>query len=447
MTFEMSQSSGTIPVLEKKSIAPAGDRNSKGPVVAMQKSSHRKSGSISSGNGTSAGSPRTTEGSPRASASSPRLERSISAASSPRASVRVSGTSPRSGTSPTLPRGIALMQEGNPLMVASPRVEEDLLARGSVLTVDVAGHKKSKSVAVGSGSGGGGGGGASSAPPSAQSSSPVSSASPDGFVAPQKIAPQPVTQPPVNRSGGLTTSTSNPLLASGGLTRQDSRDLLPGSRNQIMNLLGREVGSGRLSRKGSLAQPMDEATKARMDGDALMKRKRPVEAFEFYNRAIALEPENPGHFVSRAVAHLKVDSFMLAVVDCETALGFDPLNGAAYARKAKALLAMGRNEEAAECFEKARAIDPKLKELKKMNLTDMRNLRQTLKNKQSNSNLRATASTSAPPGFMSPRPTQGLFGVSLEELMVVQKATHPDLVVPEVLTMLSVSKTWPARSN
>jgi Flp pilus assembly protein TadD len=317
-----------------------------------------------------------------------------------------------------------MMQEGNPLMALSPRPEDDLMARGAELLS----HKKSKSVAiVGGGSGGGSG---------TQSTSPAS-ASPDPFVAPQKITPQPVAQPVSSRAA---TSSSNPLLSSGGqLTRQDSRDLLPGSRNQILNLLGREgaAGSGRLSRKGSLAQPMDEATKARMDGDALMKRKRPVEAFDFYNRAIALEPENPGHYVNRAVAHLKVESFMLAVVDCETALGFDPLNGAAYARKAKALLAMGRNEEAAECFEKARAIDPKLKELKKMNLTDMRNLRQMLKNKQSNSNLRPSHSAATPGGVLSSsRPAQALFGVSLADLMAAQKPTHPDLAVPEVLLYL-----------
>ncbi len=217
-----------------------------------------------------------------------------------------------------------------------------------------------------------------------------------------------------------------------------------GGGGAIASLLTRSMqldsNSGRLSRKGSVAQPLDEAGKARVEGDLMMKKKKPLEAIEHYGKAITLQPEVPVHYVNRAVAYIKVENYGAAVADCDTALNFDPLFAPAFARKAKALLAQNRNDEAAVCFEKARAIDPKLKELKKMNLADMRTLRQGLKNKQSNSNLR-NGSTSArgqsmPENFMSPRPPSVLFGVSLEELMAQQKSTYPELAVPEVVLYL-----------
>ncbi len=229
--------------------------------------------------------------------------------------------------------------------------------------------------------------------------------------------------------------------------RQESREII-GTRGSLSLFPGRsllkgEDGTlGRLGRKGSVSMaPLDDATRLRMEGDTLVKKKRPVDAIEFFNRSLAIDAENPATLVSRAVAHLKTENFVAAVVDCDAAIGFDPVCGAAFARKAKALLALQRFDEAAESFEKARAIDPKLPELKKMNLTDMRNLRQTLKQKNSTSNLRAivtprgTNTGDVSLGQMYPKLT-GVFAVSLEDLMAAQKQSHPDLLVPEVLPYL-----------
>lgn len=240
---------------------------------------------------------------------------------------------------------------------------------------------------------------------------------------------------PVPRPASPQSAPKQTLPGGGpipALQRQESRDSLSRSGSSVMfpnrSILSKE--EVRLGRKGSMSLVLDEATRLRLEGDVLCKKKRPVEALELYNRSLALEPENAATLVSRAVAHLKAENYVAAVVDCDSAISVDPVNGPAFARKAKALLALGRFDEAAESFEKARAIDPKLAELKKMNLADMRNLRNTLK-KNSTPGLRVMGSSSA----LQPKLT-GVFGVSLEDLMAAQKFSHPDLVVPEVLCYL-----------
>ena len=201
--------------------------------------------------------------------------------------------------------------------------------------------------------------------------------------------------------------------------------------------------SGRLARRGSQSQPMDDSLRAQIDGDMLVKRGRPVEAFEFYNKAIKLKPDEAMYYVKRAAAHILVETYGPAVVDCDAALNLDPVCAIAYARKAQALVGLNRSDEAGQCYDKARLLDPKLKELRKINLPSRNvkpsgNLRTFLSTSLGNSNAvpKAHGGMGSPPPPAADSHAQALFERSLEVLMEEQKQTCPNLKVPEVLLYL-----------
>jgi hypothetical protein len=154
-------------------------------------------------------------------------------------------------------------------------------------------------------------------PSSSLSSSPLRSsplASPKRDNDHTFVAPAPVAATSV-----LSPTLSQRPLGPATLQRQESREL-SGSRGSISGLFPNralakveEAGVGRLGRKGSVSAVTDEPTKHRMEGDNMLKKKRAVEAFEHYNRSLALDPDNPVTLVSRAVAHLKVPFFFFGL--------------------------------------------------------------------------------------------------------------------------------------
>lgn len=154
------------------------------------------------------------------------------------------------------------------------------------------------------------------------------------------------------------------------------------------------------------------------------------------------------------------DNFAVAIVDCDVAVGLDPHHGPAFARKAQALLGLGKKEEGMAMAERARLIDPKMKELKKLpkavstgmlGLPRMRkpsttelSRTSTLKSRRlsggANSSGDVVSASPAPhaaPLVVSHPENSAIFGVSLAVLMEKQRVVYPDLLVPELVPYLT----------
>lgn len=176
----------------------------------------------------------------------------------------------------------------------------------------------------------------------------------------------------------------------------------------------------------------------REHGNAAIKKKNIVDSFVFYNRACIVEPENPLNFINRAVAQMKCSNYTIALVDLDAALELDPRSAVALARKGQTLFAMNRKDEAFECVEKARAIDPKLPELKKIKKTDL--LAVAVRGHvgvSRNSSRSDVTQQSAPSPVVSHKKDHGIFGRSLDDLMNAQQRAHSAHLVPEIVPFLT----------
>ncbi|KAF1799859.1 hypothetical protein FB192DRAFT_1388881 [Mucor lusitanicus] len=124
--------------------------------------------------------------------------------------------------------------------------------------------------------------------------------------------------------------------------------------------------------KGSTA-PSSRAEKAdaeKAKGNEYFGKKDYKNAILHYGKAIELDPTVPVYFVNRAMAYLKVNSFLEAEKDCSRGLQLQPKNVKALWRRGIALRELGRMNEARKDFETGLTIEPTnkslLDELKKL---------------------------------------------------------------------------------
>ncbi|KAF8001428.1 hypothetical protein HF325_003929 [Metschnikowia pulcherrima] len=85
-------------------------------------------------------------------------------------------------------------------------------------------------------------------------------------------------------------------------------------------------------------------------GNAFLKEHKYQEAVDAYTKAIELDALNPIFYLNRAQVHIKMESYGLAINDCNLALDVDPNFVKAYYRKGVSLMALLNYKEAQTNF-------------------------------------------------------------------------------------------------
>lgn len=94
------------------------------------------------------------------------------------------------------------------------------------------------------------------------------------------------------------------------------------------------------------------------EGNRLMKNCRYNEALLQYNRAITYDPKNPIFYCNRAAAYIRLGDNERAIIDCKSALVYNPNYGKAYGRLGIAYSNLGKYEEAQQAYAKAIELEP-----------------------------------------------------------------------------------------
>lgn len=154
-----------------------------------------------------------------------------------------------------------------------------------------------------------------------------------------------------------------------------------------------------------------EALKLKDEGNKYLLAHKYNEAMDAYTRAIELDSENPIFFSNRAQVHIKLESYGLAIADCDAALAIDPNFVKAYYRKGLSLMALLNYKEAQTNF--------------KIILKKMPNDRLTLENhKQCTNYLKKQAFERAIAGDEK---QSIIYGVDYENLIIEKSWEGPTL--------------------
>lgn len=94
----------------------------------------------------------------------------------------------------------------------------------------------------------------------------------------------------------------------------------------------------------------EEALKFKDQGNLFLKEQKYQEAIDAYTRAIELDGSNPIFYSNRAQVHIKMESYGLAIADCDAALAVDSGFVKAYYRKGVSLMALLNYREAQTNF-------------------------------------------------------------------------------------------------
>lgn len=90
------------------------------------------------------------------------------------------------------------------------------------------------------------------------------------------------------------------------------------------------------------------------------KQKRPEDALISIDRALALQPDNPEAYLTRAVVLYDLGRQPDALASCDLAIRLNPQSSEAWANRGNALLALMRFEPAMESYDRALALRPDL---------------------------------------------------------------------------------------
>ncbi|CAL8068314.1 unnamed protein product [Orchesella dallaii] len=93
-------------------------------------------------------------------------------------------------------------------------------------------------------------------------------------------------------------------------------------------------------------------------GNEVMLRLLFLEGLECYNKAIALDGNNPVYFCNRAAAFIKMERYEEARRDCQIAVQLDPSYAKAYGRMGLTYSSQNNQVDAILCYRKARELDP-----------------------------------------------------------------------------------------
>lgn len=94
----------------------------------------------------------------------------------------------------------------------------------------------------------------------------------------------------------------------------------------------------------------DQALALKDQGNGFLKQQKYQEAIDAYTKAIEVDGTNPVFYSNRAQVHIKMESYGLAIADCDSALKVDPGFIKAYYRKGVSLMALLNYKEAQTNF-------------------------------------------------------------------------------------------------
>lgn len=124
---------------------------------------------------------------------------------------------------------------------------------------------------------------------------------------------------------------------------------------------GRYTQAERIGREVLTASPGHLAA-LRVLGLALAKQRRPQEALEAYDRALAIRPHDARTLNNRAVALRELARSEAALQSCEQAIALEPDYAEAWHNRGSVLGDLGRTEEALQCYDRAVALEPSFAE-------------------------------------------------------------------------------------
>ncbi|KAF8249475.1 HSP chaperone complex subunit [Wilcoxina mikolae CBS 423.85] len=109
-------------------------------------------------------------------------------------------------------------------------------------------------------------------------------------------------------------------------------------------------------------EPWEIALNFKDTGNERFKWKNYTDAREFYTKALAVKCDrndiNIACLNNRAQCNLEMQNYRKCITDCREALKLDSRNDKPWFRAAKALLALDKIDEAAECIENAKLLNP-----------------------------------------------------------------------------------------
>lgn len=103
------------------------------------------------------------------------------------------------------------------------------------------------------------------------------------------------------------------------------------------------------------------ADKYKEEGNALLKSNDYKGAYDAYTKAINCYPDGTGahiYYSNRGAASMYLEDYDKVIDDCNKALAIDPTFMRAHTRLGKAYICQKRYQDAIECLEKAKRLDP-----------------------------------------------------------------------------------------
>ena len=94
----------------------------------------------------------------------------------------------------------------------------------------------------------------------------------------------------------------------------------------------------------------DASLALKNEGNAALARGRYAEAISCYSRALEADPSSPVLYSNRAMAHIKAESYGLAIADAEASIRLDASYIKAYYRRGSANFALGKYKLALRDF-------------------------------------------------------------------------------------------------
>eukprot|EP00392_Amoebophrya_sp_AT5.2_P000947 g949.t1 len=102
----------------------------------------------------------------------------------------------------------------------------------------------------------------------------------------------------------------------------------------------------------------EEAERYKNEANECLKKSEFDQAVKLYNKAIALDNNNPIYYSNRSAAWSAQSKFDNALSDAEKCLAIDKKFVKGYSRKGLALYKLGRKNEAVDCYRQGLVVDP-----------------------------------------------------------------------------------------
>ena len=110
------------------------------------------------------------------------------------------------------------------------------------------------------------------------------------------------------------------------------------------------TAGGHMAAQDARSDGADASLALKNEGNAALARGRYAEAISCYSRALEADPSSPVLYSNRAMAHIKAESYGLAIADAEASIRLDASYIKAYYRRGSANFALGKYKLALRDF-------------------------------------------------------------------------------------------------